>query len=280
MDVLYVSDLDGTLLGPDARLSEGSVRMLNEAVAGGALFSVATARTPATVSGLLKDVDLRIPLVVMTGAALWDSRTGAYLNPKFHNEETARRLVGLYREKGLSTFMYLLGEDDLLHIYHIGEISPLERRFMEERLDSPFKVFHVPGDGDSVLPGRLDRVVLFYAMRPTEEVRRVHDVIKDSGDLRAVFYHDMYGDEVALMEVFGPDASKADAVKALAEMTGAGRIVAYGDNVNDLSMFAVADEAVAVANAVPAVREAAGRIIGCNSEDAVAADILWNFCEK
>lgn len=277
---LYVSDLDGTLLGPDAKVSRESVRMLNKAIAGGALFSVATARTPATVSGLLKDVDVRIPLVVMTGAALWDRETNTYINPKFHNEETARRLAALYREKKLSTFVYQLGEDNLIHIYHIGEMSPLERKFVEERLNSPFKTFHIPDDGDSVLPDRLDRVVLFYAMRPTEQVRRVHDVIKDADDLRAVFYHDMYGDEIALMEVFGPGASKAEAVKELASEAGAGRIVAYGDNVNDLPMMAVADEAVAVANAVPAVKEAADRIIGPNSGDSVAADILRNFSEN
>lgn len=277
MDTLYVSDLDGTLLGPDAKMSRESVRMLNEAIAGGKLFSVATARTPATVSGLLKDVDVRIPLVVMTGAALWDRETNTYINPKFHNEETVRRLAALYREKGLSTFVYLLGEDNLIHIYHIGAMSPLERRFVEERLDSPFKTFHIPESGDSTLPDRLDRVVLFYAMRPTEEVRRVHDVIKDADDLRAVFYHDMYGEEIALMEVFGPGASKAEAVKVLASEVGAGRIVAYGDNVNDLPMMAVADEAVAVANAVPAVKEAADRIIGPNSGDSVAADILSNM---
>lgn len=280
MRTLYVSDLDGTLLGPDAKVSSQSVSMLNEAIAGGTLFSVATARTPATVSGLLKDVDVRIPLVVMTGAALWDRETNLYINPKFHNEETARRLVGLYREKGLSTFIYMLGEDSLIHIYHIGAMSPLEWRFVEERIDSPFKTFHIPASGNSVLPDRLDRVLLFYAMRPTEEVRRVHDVIKDADDLRAVFYHDMYGEEIALMEVFGPDASKANAVKALAQMVGAGRIVAYGDNVNDLPMLAVADEAVAVANAVPAVKGLASRIIGANTDDSVPRDILNDICTE
>ena len=44
---LYVSDLDGTLLGADSHLSVASCAMLNEAIAQGALFTVATARTPA-----------------------------------------------------------------------------------------------------------------------------------------------------------------------------------------------------------------------------------------
>lgn len=69
--VLYVSDLDGTLLGPDTRVSDTSASMLNEAIGRGAFFTVATARTPATVVELLAKVEMRLPAVVMTGAALF-----------------------------------------------------------------------------------------------------------------------------------------------------------------------------------------------------------------
>lgn len=68
--------------------------------------------------------------------------------------------------------------------------------------------------------------------------------------------------------------SKADAVMRVKEMTGADRVVVYGDNLNDLPMFAVADEAVAVANARPQVLAAADRIIGRNTDDSVAKDMM------
>ena len=273
MRTLYVSDLDGTLLGPDRKVSDESIRLLNESIAEGALFSVATARTPATVGPLLQDVDCTLPLIVMTGAAIWDRRCNRYVHASFHNEATAHRLVSLYLKHNLCTFVYILGEDDVLHIYHLGEMNPLERGFMEERLSTPYKKFHVDNNGFSKLPDRLDRVMLFYSMRPTEEVKRVYDEIKDSDDLRAVFYHDMYGEEIALMEVFGPDASKANAVRILADIADADRIVAYGDNVNDIPILSVADDAVAVENAVDAVKGVAGRIIGPNDADSVAKDI-------
>ncbi len=273
MSTLFVSDLDGTLLGPDRKVSEESVSLLNESIAEGALFSVATARTPATVGPLLKDVDCTLPLIVMTGAAIWDRKDNRYVHASFHNEATARRLVELYQRHNLCTFIYILGEDNIIHIYHLGEMSPLERVFMEERLATPYKKFHVDEKGSSELPDRLDRVLLFYSMRPTEDVRSVYDEIKDADDLRAVFYHDMYGEEIALMEVFGPDASKANAVKILAELAAADKIVAYGDNVNDIPILSVADDAVAVENAVEEVKRIAGRMIGPNSEDSVAKDI-------
>ena len=273
MKTLFVSDLDGTLLGPNRKVSEESVRLINEAIEDGAMFSVATARTPATVGPLLADVKSPLPFIVMTGAAIWDREYNRYVYAAFHREETARRLLEVYRRLGLSTFVYILGEDNVIHIYHMGDMSQLEREFMEERLHTPYKAFHIIEREEGELPGKLDRVLLFYSMRPTDEVRRVYEEIKDSDDLRAVFYHDMYGEEIALMEVFGPDASKANAVSRLAAMTGADRIVAYGDNVNDISILEVADDAVAVANAVEAAKCAAGRVIGPNTEDSVAKDI-------
>ena len=44
----------------------------------------------------------------------------------------------------------------------------------------------------------------------------------------------------------------------------------FGDGDNDLSMFAVADESYATANADDEVKEQATRIIGHHAEDGVA----------
>lgn len=51
--------------------------------------------------------------------------------------------------------------------------------------------------------------------------------------------------------------------------SGAGRLVCFGDNINDLPMFAVADASYATANANRAVRAAASGVIGASDDDAV-----------
>lgn len=277
---LYITDLDGTLLNAEGRISDDTRRMINEAVERGVMFSVATARTPATVSTLLKDIDLRLPMVVMTGAALWDMKQNRYSDVRFHNPETARRLIEIYREAKLPTFVYSLGEDHIIHIYHIGPMDELARKFMEERIDNPFKRFHVGPDGSSDTMPPMDRILLFLTMQPTEAARRVYDRIRELGDCRPIFYHDMYGDEIAELEVFAADASKAIGVGEVARLAGASRVVAFGDNVNDLPMLRTADHSVAVGNAVPEVRETASEIIGTNTEDAVARYILSHASGK
>lgn len=95
MHTLYVTDLDGTLLGSDGRVSPLSVSILNKAVAKGASFTVATARTPATVSSLLSGIDMRLPAIVMTGAALWHPATGVYSEARHISPSTVDDLLNI-----------------------------------------------------------------------------------------------------------------------------------------------------------------------------------------
>lgn len=272
-DVMYVSDLDGTLLGTDSKVSSESVSMLNRAIAAGAAFTVATARTPATVSGLLAEIDLRMPLVVMTGAALWDARSGEYLDTQFHKESDVRNLLEVYRRHNLPTFIYTM-QSGKIHIYHIGSLSEAEKIFIEERRFNKFKEFHIPENGESVLPEKLDNVMLLFAIQPTEQARRAYTDISKVGKINSVFYPDLFNPEVAFIEAFPEEATKAKAIKRLCERVGKEKIVVFGDNVNDLPMFRIADESIAVANAVEQVRAVADKVIGANTEDAVAKEIL------
>ena len=55
---------------------------------------------------------------------------------------------------------------------------------------------------------------------------------------------------------------------------GCERVVVFGDSLNDISMFQIADEAYAVANAVEGLKKVATGVIGDNNADGVAK-WLW-----
>ena len=71
-------------------------------------------------------------------------------------------------------------------------------------------------------------------------------------------------------EIMPLRASKANAILKLKELWGCERVVCFGDALNDLSMFRIADEAYAVANAADEVKAAASGVIGPNDGDGVA----------
>lgn len=270
---LFVSDLDGTLLNADSRISPMSATMLNEAIDKGALFSIATARTPSTVDTLMREVHTKLPYIVMTGSALWNRDTHDYSDVMHIGPDVADKIMESFIEHRLPTFIYTL-EDRIINIFHYGTMSETERVFKSERDESPFKRFHIPDDGTSRLNLPLENVILFYAMQPSTHTEATYLTIRKIQGCNPIYYHDMYGPDMGILEVFSANASKANALRRLKKMVGADRVVVFGDNINDLPMMHEADVAVAVENAVAEVKEKANIIIGPNTSDSVARFIL------
>lgn len=299
MKTLYVSDMDGTLLDSSSQLPESTVARLNEAIARGALFTVATARTPATLSVLLKDVDLNLPAIVMTGSTIWHRDSNTYTLTHHFKPETARRILDVYREQQLPSFIYTL-RDNMINIYHYGPLSPLEKDFIADRLHTPYKRFHLSPlqqkmlAGESLtneeslriweesmnhIPAKISDAVLFFAMQNEKIGRPAYEHLREIEDINPMFYFDTVYPGNAMIEAFPGAATKAKAIKALAKNLGAERIVVFGDNRNDLPMLEIADLAVAVENAIPEVREAADIVIGSNDSGAVADFILRDLSQ-
>ncbi|MGN0237978.1 MAG: HAD-IIB family hydrolase [Lepagella sp.] len=273
MKTLYVSDLDGTLMQPDATISLPSVETLNELISRGALFTIATARTPATVAGILRDVKMSIPGIVMTGAALWDKDSGHYTRMRYFDADAVSRVIDIYRATDTPTFIFTL-DHDMVDIYFIGsQLNELQQEFVDERIDSPYKTFHI---GEPI-PDDLSKVVLLYTMIPDAKAADTYEKTRLLPGIRAQYYHDIYGPEIGILEAFSDQATKALAMRSLADTLGVERIVCFGDNINDLPMMAVADVAVAVENALPQVKVKADIVIGSNTADSVVKFIREDF---
>lgn len=272
MKTLFVTDLDGTLLGSDSRVSAVSARILSELNSRGALVTVATARTPATVVPLLEHTGMHVPAIVMTGASLWDFSTSGYLEPILFPPGVASQTVSEFVSAGVNPFVYALGEDGRLTVWHNSGMTRHEDSFYQERRNLPLKRFVLDtADGYATV---YKDVILLLGIGETPRIEALAERLRIYGTLSVSAYQDIFNPKISYIEVFASGVSKADAVMRVKEMTGADRVVVYGDNLNDLPMFAVADEAVAVANARPQVLAAADRIIGPNTEDSVAKDMM------
>ncbi|MDY4199637.1 MAG: HAD hydrolase family protein, partial [Candidatus Fimadaptatus sp.] len=68
MSILYVSDLDGTLLRSNERTSEYTNNVINNLTQKGLLFSYATARSLITAKKVTTGISAEIPLIVYNGA--------------------------------------------------------------------------------------------------------------------------------------------------------------------------------------------------------------------
>ena len=86
-DVLYVSDLDGTLMRSDGTLSPETVRMINALTERGAAFTYATARSIESARTIAGGLNLPLPAITRNGCVLADNATGRHLEKALFTEE-------------------------------------------------------------------------------------------------------------------------------------------------------------------------------------------------
>ena len=266
---LYVSDLDGTLLGEDSQLSAVTVATLNRIIGElGGLFTVATARTPATVVPLMQQVHARLPFIVIGGSAMWNPVTMSYEHTRGIDDMTVNAVADVFDRRGAHPFIYRRHGKNLLHTHHYGPLSPQEERFIAERQHLPLKQFFLD---DRDFRHSDDEALLIFSMNKYAVLKSIADDLRTSVPTCSVMvYHDIFDESEGYLEIFSAGTSKAAAIRDLARQLGAGRVVVFGDNRNDIAMMQTADFSVAVDNAFTEVKAVASEVIGPNTVDSVA----------
>ena len=266
---LYVSDLDGTLLGKDSQLSAVTVATLNRIIGElGGLFTVATARTPATVVPLMQQVHARLPFIVIGGSAMWNPVTMSYEHTRGIDDMTVNAVADVFDRRGAHPFIYRRHGKNLLHTHHYGPLSPQEERFIAERQHLPLKQFFLD---DRDFRHSDDEALLIFSMNKYAVLKSIADDLRTSVPSCSVMvYHDIFDESEGYLEIFSAGTSKAAAIRDLARQLGAGRVVVFGDNRNDIAMMQAADFSVAVDNAFTEVKAVASEVIGPNTADSVA----------
>lgn len=274
MPTLYVTDLDGTLLDEEGRVPEDSARILNGLIARGMLFTVATARTPATVVDLLAGVDLRLPAVLMTGTLLYDVRQKKAMAATPFSPHALDALCTLLDATGQEALLYC-ARGDHLTAYYRQLTGRFERAFVASRQGSPYKTFTQVPRFSKAARGAQALVVLL-CLDSAADASRWYKALSQLDDVTCYCYADEYGRGYTV-EAYPAGCDKATGLAQVKRLCGADRVVAFGDSVNDLPLFAASDEACAVAGACPEAKRAADRVIGANSENGVARWLQENF---
>lgn len=267
MNTLYISDLDGTLLGDDQRISDESVRILNGLIGRGVPFSVATARSYESARALLEGLDLRLPAIFMNGVFMTDAKKGETLDSRYLANELGQAIAALYLEMGLNPVVYTTDQEGKSRVYYRGIFNASESAYFEDRLRKERDRFRLVDDYAACLT---ERVIAVNAIETPERLEAAYAALKERAGCVCHYGPDIYAPAYHWLEVSSDLATKRHGALRLKERYGYERFVCFGDNLNDLSMFEAADECYAVANAHEAVKRLATGVIGSNAENGVA----------
>lgn len=251
---LFLSDLDGTLVDGRLTIPPDSAAGINAAIARGDGFTVATARTPATVKGILEPIRGALPAIVMNGAGVFDFEREEYLWLAEMSREKAQTVLDALDRLHMDGFLYTV-DGCRINVYYRELENLSQRMFLEARTGKPYKTFF---QGEA--PEKAWRV-FFCVIDSEERTARLAAALREIPGHNVFHYRDVHDPENWYVEVYDASASKAAGVRFLRERYGFSRVVAFGDNHNDRPLFEAADESYAVAGAVDELKKAATGVL-------------------
>ena len=272
-DTLFVTDLDGTLLTPEVTVSQRSRELLLPLLERGLPLTAATARTSFSVMPILDGLPFSLPLILQNGAVLHDPVTDSIVSAAAISQEAFFAVTALYSQFDFNGFVFCV-PDKHLECCYTALTTPHMRRYYSERREKYDKPF-VQVDS---LESLADRKPVYLSLNaPKERLDPMRAALDAVSGISVAYYRDVYEPDIWYLEVSAPEASKYHGIQTLKRMTGAKRVVGFGDNRNDLPLFAACDYKIAVENAAGEIKELADLVIGRNTEDAVAEYLAAHF---
>ena len=234
-NAVYVSGIDSVLVSSKETMIPYNKVELNRLIALGAKFTVSTIRTPASMIDLLSGIDLKLPVIAMDGAVLYDIKRNRYLDVFSLEPETAARAEAIIREEGAHSFINALYDNTLLIYY--GEFqNDAERDLFEKLRCSPYRNY--TGKEFRVNPGR-ERVIYIMVLAEDAAVRRIAGRIDgEIGDaVRIVLSPAAEYEGYTYLKIYTKQACKANMLKILKERTGAEKIDTFGSIPGEYDVY-------------------------------------------
>jgi Cof subfamily protein (haloacid dehalogenase superfamily) len=268
---LYISDLDGTLMRNNEQLSEYAVTEINKLVEKGMPFTYATARSIESARVIAGELKLKLPVVTRNGAVLADNSTGKHLQKSVFTKEEVELLKTMIPELPSIGFVSCFIDDIMIRTYMSAEHTEGLQGYLDYYENDPS--MKRAENLDEMFCGTPGYVTI---IGDKERIEPVYERVREYKGWESLFQKDTYRDEYWL-EICPQNCTKAKSILKLKEQLRYERLVVFGDSLNDISMFKIADEAYAVSNAMDELKKYATGVIGSNEEDAVVEFLKERF---
>ncbi len=252
---MVFSDIDGTLLDSEHRISTNTKAFVQHIVNQGIPFILVSARMPSSVEAIAAKLGIRCPIVCYSGGLILDEEKNVISSAGI----AARDAVAIKRFIA-DTF------PDVNATFYADDC------WMVDSLEDPWvkneaviaEVTPVAGKVDSVPETAIVHKLL--CMGNQASIGALENILIE----RFPGFR-IYKSKSTYLEIMSKDASKATALKTLCDVRGVNceDSIAFGDHFNDMDMLEAAGFGVAMQNAPDTVKASADFITKSNDEDGL-----------
>jgi len=264
-------DLDGTILGPDSVLSERTITAVNRCMKRGLKIIIVTGRAIEGAEPFRASLGAEGPMIYYNGAVIAEFSAkipaempdNRIIKTTLLDKKKAETCVDISREMGVYCQIYAFNENKIpllterdrpeKEMYHkhtgiLAELVDLKEAIGRTEVSGCVKIMF------------LAEPEIFAKLRP-----RLDELLGDS--IYIAQSHRTF------LEVMDAKVSKGQGLSFVMERLSLKReeVIAFGDEENDIPMFASAGFSVAPSNAKNTVKAKADIVVGSNADDGVAA---------
>lgn len=268
---LIVSDIDGTLLNSNGRVTPLLRDKLARAVRSGTHVCLATGRPHRWLTPVLDQLPFTPLCVCANGAVLYDPSRDEVLSKHELQPETLRDVVDAVQD-ALGPFSPALADGSYgFGVERVGSsaFDPEEECFLITPGYSPdlWDIGYGVVDLDELTELPAAKILVRRADMSSAELFDAVAPLIDPSDA-----HVTYSMDEGLIEISAPGINKATGVSTLAAHYNVdqSQVITFGDMPNDIEMLSWAGMGVAMADAAPIVHDAADFVTLSNDEDGVA----------
>jgi Cof subfamily protein (haloacid dehalogenase superfamily) len=255
---LVVSDVDGTLVTHDKRLTDGAKRAVQRLHDAGIGFTITSSRPPVGMRFLIEPLGITLPVGPFNGSSIVDIKLKP-IEQHLIPAAAAQRSIEVLDEFGVDVWLFtneqwIIRRDDGKYVPHERDTIQFDPTFADDF--SPFMASVCKIVGASADPALLERC----------EIAMQKALGTQATAIRSQSYY---------LDITPPGQDKGTFVEAMAKRLGipTDAIATIGDMQNDLAMFKTSGLSVAMGNATDDVKKQASHVTSSNEEEGFAGAI-------
>jgi Cof subfamily protein (haloacid dehalogenase superfamily) len=267
---LLATDIDGTLLNPEFKISDGDLSALRRAHAAGIEIVLVTGRRHTFALPIAKQLGFDLWLISSNGAV-----TRSLSGETFHRDmmpaETCRRLCGAMQQfRGNTVLTFDRETKGAIVLERMDELGASIRRWLEKNME--YIEFVVPIE-KALVTNPVQAMFCGTMVRMNTALTALEQAGMDG--MVTVLRTEYPERDLSMIDVLNAGCSKGHALERWAAYRGYRReeVMAVGDNHNDVEMLEFAGHPVIMGNACEELRTRGWQVTGGNHECGLAAAV-------
>lgn len=264
---LLVLDMDGTLLNDKGYISKKNIKSITKARNRGVEVVLATGRLLASANYFAQKLKLKSPLISSNGALLTDC-CGKIIFNKILKEFQIKEVSKIAEEIG--TYYHLYGKDSIYSkIIH----EKMLKYYKDEQGSYQMGVQIFKDIKDIIHDEKIQINKILLKECDIDKRKILKNEIENIVGIETT---SSWNDN---LEVIKKGVSKGNALEYLAGMYKIDRekIIAVGDNENDISMIEYAGLGISVSNGITKLKEKADYITKLSNDEDAISEIIYKF---